>query len=168
MPLEHEIFTWLEQHSSNLHLYETPGRKALLFAAGLSELQSAFAFEGATLVFCRNVVAQLWRHGLLPDGRDPLIAVLETAKTLVGSDNGKKRQKATTQEKKLTTTKELKKKTKTRKKKPMTSHGRIVRDLWSLRPDEGDKRLCSCALRVQDRTIAYHLRRGGVVETKCG
>ena len=86
MAIEQDIVTWLEQHSINLHLQDVPGRKAFLFAAGLGELQNTLVLEGATLVFCRNFVQQLRQHGTLSDGRDPLIAVLETAKTMVGQD----------------------------------------------------------------------------------
>ena len=85
MTLEQEIITWLEQ-SVNLQIHDAPGRKALLIGAGLSDMQNAVNFEGATLVFCRNVVEYLWNYGQLTDGRDPLIALLETAQTLVGTD----------------------------------------------------------------------------------
>ena len=78
MTLEQEIITWLEQ-SVNLQIHDAPGRKALLIGAGLSDMQNAVNFEGATLVFCRNVVEYLWNYGQLTDGRDPLIALLETA-----------------------------------------------------------------------------------------
>lgn len=85
MTLEQEIITWLEQ-SVNLQILDAPGRKALLIGAGLGDMQNAVIFGDATLVFCRNVVEYLWNYGQLADGRDPLVALLETAQTLVGTD----------------------------------------------------------------------------------
>ena len=86
MTLEQEIITWLEQQSVNLQIQDAPGRKALLIGAGLGDMQNAVIFGDATLVFCRNVVEYLWNYGQLADGRDPLVALLETAQTLVGTD----------------------------------------------------------------------------------
>ena len=86
MTLEQEIITWLERQSVNLQIQDAPGRKALLIRAGLGDMQNALGLEGATLVFCRNSVEYLWHYGQLADGRDPLVALLETAKTMVGLD----------------------------------------------------------------------------------
>ncbi len=86
MTLEHEIVNWLERQSVALLLHDAPGRRAFLFRAGLGEMLNALVLEGATLVFCRNSVEYLWNYGCLADGRDPLVALLETAKTSVGID----------------------------------------------------------------------------------
>ena len=84
MAIEQEIITWLEMRSVNLNIQHVAGRKALLIAAGLGDLQNAVNLEGATLVFCRNMLEYLAHYGQMADGGDPVIALLETAKSLVG------------------------------------------------------------------------------------
>ena len=70
--------------SVTLNIQHVAGRKALLIAAGLGELQNAVNLEGATLVFCRNMLEYLAHYGQIADGGDPMVALLETAKSLVG------------------------------------------------------------------------------------
>ncbi len=84
MAIEQEIITWLEMRSVNLNIQHVAGRKALLIAAGLDDLQNAVNLEGATLVFCRNMLEYLAHYGQMAGGGDPVIALLETAKSLVG------------------------------------------------------------------------------------
>ena len=84
MNIEQEIITWLEMRSVTLNIQHVAGRKALLIAAGLDELQNAVNLEGATLVFCRNMLEYLAHYGQMSGGGDPVIALLETAKSLVG------------------------------------------------------------------------------------
>ncbi|GAK60599.1 TPR repeat protein [Candidatus Vecturithrix granuli] len=86
MAIEQEIVTWLERHSDILDLKETSGRKAFLFKADLTDLQNKLKLEETTAIFCSDLVQRLRNYGALSDGRDPLTAVLEAAKTMVGRD----------------------------------------------------------------------------------
>lgn len=86
MAILQEISNWLEAQSAALNLHDVPGRRAFIFAAGLDDLHQAIDFVGSTQVFCRNLVQQLARHGALADGRDPLVAVLQAARGMLGSD----------------------------------------------------------------------------------
>ena len=87
MTLEQEIINWLIEQSVNLQIQDVAGRKALIASAGVAELENAIEFNGATRVFCGNLLECLWNYGQLADGGDPLIALLEAAKRLVGHGN---------------------------------------------------------------------------------
>ena len=87
MTLEQEIINWLIEQNVNLQIQDVAGRKALIASAGVAELENAIEFNGATRVFCGNLLECLWNYGQLADGGDPLIALLEAAKRLVGHGN---------------------------------------------------------------------------------
>ncbi len=65
-------------------------RQALLYAAGLDErLQGQIEFDGPSAQFFSLLVQALSAYGMLDDGRDALIAILEATKTYVGVDQQK-------------------------------------------------------------------------------
>ena len=86
MAIEQTIIAWLEAHSVALNLQHVPGRAAFLAHAGLHELQNAIHLEGSALVFCGNLLGVLASYGALADGRDPVVALFDAAKTMVGAD----------------------------------------------------------------------------------
>ena len=86
MEVEQTIIAWLEAHSVALNLQHVPGRAAFLAHAGLHELQNAIHLEGSALVFCGNLLGVLASYGALADGRDPVVALFDAAKTMVGED----------------------------------------------------------------------------------
>ena len=86
MEIEQTIIAWLEAHSVALNLQHVPGRAAFLAHAGLHELQNAIHLEGSALVFCGNLLGVLASYGALADGRDPVVALFDAAKTMVGAD----------------------------------------------------------------------------------
>ena len=86
MEIEQTIIAWLEAHSVALSLQHVPGRAAFLAHAGLHELQNAIHLEGSALVFCGNLLGVLASYGALADGRDPVVALFDAAKTMVGAD----------------------------------------------------------------------------------
>ena len=86
MAIEQSIIAWLEAHSVALNLQHVQGRAAFLAHAGLHELQNAIHLEGSALVFCGNLLGVLASYGALADGCDPVIALFDAAKTMVGAD----------------------------------------------------------------------------------
>ena len=70
MTLEQEIINWLIEQSVNLQIQDVAGRKALIASAGVAELENAIEFNGATRVFCGNLLECLWNYGQLADGGD--------------------------------------------------------------------------------------------------
>ena len=86
MEVEQTIIAWLEAHSVALNLQHVPGRAAFLAHAGLHELQNNIHLEGSALVFCGNLLGVLASYGALADGRDPVVALFDAAKTMVGAD----------------------------------------------------------------------------------
>lgn len=86
MTIEQDIARWLEQHHGLFGLHDVPGRTAFIARAGLGELQQNITYDGAIQAFCHNSVQYLSGYGLLSDGRDPLIALLEAAKMMGGQE----------------------------------------------------------------------------------
>ena len=65
----------------------TSGRRALIAEAGIGDTAYAnITFEGSSAEFCSLLVDTLDRYGSLPDGRNPLVAILNAAKMRVGQE----------------------------------------------------------------------------------
>lgn len=82
--LHNEIVKFL---TSLPNIHDRDSQRAFLFSAGLdSPLMDQISIGGSTSQFFQILIPTLVRYGTLRDGRNALVAVLETAKQYIGQD----------------------------------------------------------------------------------